>query len=207
MAPDAWLGSYLCLEEIHMSYITYPVPSAQTFKNCGSETERYRHLTAQYCTGAGVDIASQGVPVVPWAISFDLPKPEFLHYSNGAQPNGPIHLRGFADKLPFETDSLDFLYSSHFIEDVLDWLPILTEWTRCVKIGGYIVILLPDKELWNAAILAGQPPNNSHRHEGRPGELTEIFSKYFGHFGVLKDELTRVVPTDYTIIFVAHRVR
>ncbi len=181
--------------------------TSKEFHACNSETERYRHLTAKYCSGVGVDVASQGVTVVPHAISFDLPEAEFLHYSNGAAPKGPIHLRGHADKLPFESGSLDFLYSSHFLEDVTDWLPILTEWTRCVKIGGNLVILIPDKDLWLAAIMAGQPPNCEHRHEGTVGELSEIFATYFGHFEILKDELTNLVPGDYTIMFVARRLR
>lgn len=189
-----------------MSYVKYPKPTAEEFKNIHSETGRYRHLTAPYCTGCGVDIASQGATVVPWAISFDLPHKEFMKYSNGNPPKGPIHLRGFADKLPFDDKSLDFLYSSHFIEDVLDWLPLIKEWDRVVRVGGNIVILLPDKELWNKAIANGQPPNCEHRHEGRVGELTELFAKYFGHYKVIKDELTSVVPDDYTIIFVAKRV-
>ena len=187
-----------------MSYLKFkPVP----LDKCGSETEKYRHLTAPYCTGCGVDIASQGVPVVPWAVSFDLPEKEFLKYSGGNPPKGPIHLRGYADKLPFDDKSLDFVYSSHLLEDYLDWNPVLAEWTRCVKIGGVIVILVPDKKLWNEAIAAGQPPNNSHKHESYVGELTEVFSKFFGHFEVKEDRLTALTPTDYSILFVAKRIR
>lgn len=178
-----------------------------------SETAKYRSLTAVFCydefgnPGAGVDIASQGDAVVPWAMSFDLPEPEFSRYSSGNPPKGPIHLRGHATRLPFDSASLDFVYSSHLLEDFEDWLPVLNEWCRCVRIGGHIVILIPDKELWNAAIQRGQPPNCAHKHEGRVGELTEIFSGYFGHFEVLEDRLTALTSEDYTIMFVAKRVR
>jgi SAM-dependent methyltransferase len=190
-----------------MSYIKYRKLSEAEFKACSSETARYRHLTAPYCFGCGVDIASQGAAVVPWAISFDLPEDEFLFYSNGQAPKGPIHLRGHADHLPFESGSLDFVYSSHFLEDVFEWLPMLEEWTRCVRIGGRIIILVPDKELWGKAILAGQPPNCEHRHESRAGELTEIFTEYFGHFEINRDSLTNVHPGDYTVMFTATRLR
>lgn len=190
-----------------MAYLKLSKPTEKQFRSFSSESAKYAHLTSLYCSGCGVDIASQGAAVVPWAISYDLPEAEFLKYSNGQPPKGPIHLRGFADRLPFETASLDFVYSSHFLEDVFDWLPVLAEWTRCVRIDGNIIILVPDKELWNAALAKGQPPNCEHRHESRPGELTEVFSKYFGHFEVLKDELTAITPDDYTIIFVARRVR
>lgn len=190
-----------------MQPITYSKPTPEEFRVMGSETDKYRFLTAPFCAGAGVDIASQGVPVVPWAISFDLPEAEFLHYSNGMQPKGPIHLRGHADRLPFESGSLDFVYSSHLLEDFSDPVPYLAEWTRMVKIGGYIVILVPDKVLWNAAIARGQPPNCSHRHEYHTGELTLIFQRVFGHFEVIRDSLTALTPEDYTIMFVAKRTR
>ena len=83
---------------------------------------------------------------------------------------------------------------------------MIKEWCRCVRIGGHIIILIPEKDLWNEAIKRGQPPNNSHRHEGRVGELTEVFRRYFGHFEVLEDRLTALTPEDYTIMFVAKRV-
>lgn len=172
-----------------------------------SETARYRSLTTPYCQGAGVDIASQGDAVVPWAMSFDLPEKEFRKYSSGQPPKGPIHLRGHATKLPFDDASLDWVYSSHLLEDFLNWVPVLSEWCRCVRIGGHIIILIPEKDLWNQAIRNGQPPNNAHKHEGRVGELTEIFQRYFGHFEVLEDRLTAITPEDYTIMFVAKRVR
>lgn len=190
-----------------MSYKEYFKPTAKGFAACNSETERYRWASAPYCAGVGVDVASQGIPVVPWAISYDLPEPEFSHYSNGRPPKGPLQLRGFADRLPFESQSLDFVYSSHFLEDVFDWIPVLKEWDRVLKIGGYMIILVPDKDRWAAAIQKGQPPNCSHRHEAYVGELTTVFRNAFGHYDIIKDEFTNVTPDDYTIIFVAERVR
>lgn len=190
-----------------MSYLQYPTPTEAEFRAMQSETERYRSLTVKYLSGVGVDVASQGVAVVPWAISYDLPKKEFLRYSNGNPPKGPLQLRGFAEDLPFEDKSLDWLYSSHFLEDVFDWMPVLKEWDRVIKVGGHMVILVPDKELWNAAIANGQPPNCEHRHESYPGELTKVFQEFFGHYEILEDRLTNLVPGDYTILFAAKRVR
>jgi len=190
-----------------MSYKEYYKPTPKGFAACDSETERYRYFTAPFCEGVGVDIASQGAPVVPWAISYDLPEKEFIAYSNGRPPKGPIHLRGFADQLPFEDRSLDFVYSSHFLEDVFDWVPMLKEWDRVLSVGGHMIILVPDKDRWAVALQKGQSPNCSHRHESYPGELTEVFGKYFGHYKVIKDEFTDVTPDDYTVAFVAKRLR
>jgi SAM-dependent methyltransferase len=181
-------------------YLTYEPLTEEEFRACGSETGKFRHLTAPYCSGAGVDIASQGVPVVPWAIQFDLPEKEFLYYSSGRPPASPIPLRGHAEKLPFVDDSLDFVYSSHFIEDVYDWNPLLNEWLRVLRPGGHLIIMLPDKKLWNEAISKGQPPNCAHRHESFAGELTGWLAPKGVH--VLKDELTNSFHGDYNILFV-----
>lgn len=180
------------------------------YKLARSETAKYRFATIAYChrddgtPGCGVDIASQGDSVVPWAIAFDLPKPEFDFYCANQPAKGPIQLRGHADKLPFDDNSLDFVYSSHLLEDYLDWTPVLKEWVRVLKPGGNLIILVPDKKLWNEAIAKGQPPNCSHKHESYVGEL----STYAPGLGlkVIEDRLTAVVPEDYSILFVGRKL-
>ncbi len=184
--------------------MTFPLLEPEQYKNPSSETAKYRHLTAKYCftedgnPGCGVDVASQGDRVVPWAISFDLPVDEFNWYCSNHPAKGPIHLRGHADKLPFDSDALDFLYSSHLLEDYLEWEPIVAEWARVVRKGGYIIILIPDKELWGKALLNGQPPNCAHKHEGRVGEFTELAAKL--GLDLVEDRLTDQYPGDYSIL-------
>ena len=166
-----------------------------------SETAKYRHLTTKYCEGCGVDVASQGDPVVPWAMNFELPENEFNHYNSNHPPRGPIQLRGHAEKLPFCNGSLDFLYSSHLLEDYPNWTPILQEWVRVIKPGGKLIVLIPDRQLWVAACAAGQPPNDAHRHEGKVGELS-TYAQALG-LEVVEDKLTNCFVGDYTIMFVA----
>lgn len=187
-----------------MSYIDFQTPTQEQYKQFHSETEKYRHLCAPYCIGCGVDVASQGVPVVPWAMQFDLPEAEFLHYSSGRPPRSPIPLRGHAHKLPFTDGSLDWLYSSHLLEDFYDWNPILDEWIRVIKPGGKLIILVPDKDLWAEAIRKGQPPNCAHKREPKPGELTDWLEPK--GIRILKDELSNCYPGDYNIIVVGEKL-
>ena len=112
-------------------------------------------------------------------------------------------LEGHADSLPFVSNSLDFVYSSHLLEDFLTWMPILKEWVRTLKVGGYLVILVPDKELWAAALAKGQPPNCAHKHESEVGELTSYAPEL--NVEVLKDELTAQFDGDYSVLFVARK--
>lgn len=102
--------------------------------------------------------------------------------------------------MPFKNGTLDFVYSSHLLEDFFDWDPILTEWIRVLAPGGRLVILVPDKRLWADALARGQPPNCEHRHESYPGELTK-YAKRLG-LKVETDALTNCFPGDYTILFV-----
>ncbi len=168
-----------------------------------SETSKYQSLTQPFCVGCGLDVASGGYPVVPWAWQLDLPEDEYNYYNSNQPTRGPIQLRGKADALPVASGTLDFLYSSHLLEDFEDWRPLLREWLRVLKPGGHLVILIPDRELWLAACAKGQPPNDAHRHEGRVGELSEYI-----HLGmrVIKDQLTNCFEGDYSILFVAEKL-
>jgi SAM-dependent methyltransferase len=182
---------------------------SETYENCPSESSRYKELTRLFCyrddglPGCGVDIASQGDPVVPWAIQLDLPPQEFAYYNSNHIPRGPIQLTGWAQDLPFESNSLDFVFSSHLLEDFLIWSPILTEWVRVLKPGGNLIIVLPDKVLWNEAIARGQPPNCAHTHESFPGELSTYAEAL--NVDVIEDHLTNCYPGDYSILFVAKK--
>lgn len=168
-----------------------------------SETSKYRHLTTPYCQGCGIDVASQGDPVVPWAWSLDLPPDRFAYYNSNNPPRGPIQLRGDGHALPVDSGSLDFVYSSHLLEDYPDWNIPLAEWVRVLKPGGHLVILIPDRELWCAACAKGQPPNDFHRHEGHVGELSEHAVKH-GIVPII-DRLTEQFEGDYTILFIGRK--
>lgn len=163
-----------------------------------SETSSRRHLTVKYCQGLGLDLGSGGDPVVPSAIQVELLRPYTPDLGN---KQFPIQLRGDAANLYwFRNSVLDYVYSSHLLEDFEDWMPLLREWTRVLKIGGYLVIMIPDKVEWRKAVKNGQPPNLSHKHEGYPGELT-LCMKQIGNFDILEDRIT----DKYNILFVAKK--
>lgn len=163
-----------------------------------SELAKFKHLVEPYCKGCVLDVGSQGSSVIEHAWQLDLPPAEFKKYNGGNPPQGPIQLRGDARKLPVESGSLSALIASHVLEDFLKWTPILTEWVRVLKPGGYLIILVPDHERFRAAVAAGQPDNLSHVHEARVGELS-TYAPALG-LSVIED---RLVDDSYTILFVA----
>jgi SAM-dependent methyltransferase len=169
-----------------------------------SEVSKYLSLIEPYCRGCGIDVGSQGAPAFPWLWQLDLPEAEFEVYNGGAPLKGPVQLRGRGEHLPVESNSLDVVVSSHLLEDFEDWTPLLAEWIRVIKPGGFLVVLIPDKELWAQAMARGQMGNPAHRHEGRAGELTE-HTKHL-RVEIVRDSLTQMFPNDYSILFIAKKV-
>ena len=165
-----------------------------------SETDKFRHLTTKYCVGDGIDIGSAGEPVVPSAIQVELPTP----YSTLGDMSR-INLHGTGRNLNWFADRvLDYVYSSHLLEDFADWPIVVTEWCRPVKVGGYLIILVPEQERWEKAVAGGQPDNTNHQHVFALGELSD-FIRRLGGWSVVSEEMPD--PNDYGIVFIARRER
>ena len=167
-----------------------------------SETAKYRHLTVPYCIGNGIDVGSGGNPVISSAISIELAKDAWQNYGSRPLIEIPGCWRGTGIELPFKNRTLDYVYSSHLLEDFQDWTPVLLEWLRVLRPGGNLIILMPECALWQMAIARGQPDNCAHKHCGSVGELTLSTS---GFAEAVEDRLTDLWPGDYSILFVAHK--
>lgn len=112
-----------------------------------SETSKRRDILAQYCRGEGLDIGYGGDPILPTAICIDLPHP----YTQVGQH--PQHLATETGLLPwFVSNSLDYVYSSHLIEDFCydRQRLLIREWLRVIRPGGHLVILAPDQQIYLA---------------------------------------------------------
>lgn len=166
-----------------------------------SETAKHRTLVQPYCEGNGVDVGSSGDPVVPWAIQMDLPLHNYLQY-NPDRPSAYIHWRGDARNLPFKDGTLDWLHSSHVLEDFLDWRPVLQEWDRTLKVGGFLLIAVPDHERFRQAVARGQGDNLGHKHESHVGELTSYLASAYH---VFFDDFVNDNPGEYSVLFVGRK--
>ena len=126
-----------------------------------SETSKVRKNLAKYCVGDGIDIGYGGDPIVPHAICVDLPQ----RYAN--YQSYPQHLHGDARHLSwFESNSLDFVYSSHVLEDFKNTEAVLSEWLRVLRPGGTLILFLPDEQAYRKYCRQrGKPPNAHHTHE------------------------------------------
>lgn len=89
---------------------------------------------AKYCRGSGADIGA-GLWPLPGAVPMDIWR--------GAGADRP--LSSLADA------SLDYVFSSHCLEHVVEWEPELTRWISKLKSGGVLFLYLPHPEcgIWN----------------------------------------------------------
>ena len=166
-----------------------------------SETSKHRHLVLEYCKGNGVDLGSSGDPVVPWAIQVELPPDQYRIYNVTRPVNDTIEWRGSALELPFKDSTLNFVHSSHLLEDFKDWTPVLREWDRVLKPGGHMIIAVPDHGRFRAAVARGQGDNLSHKHESYVGELAQHLPAYAVKFhGFVNDN-----PNEYSILYVGRK--
>jgi len=100
----------------------------------------------KFCNGDGLDIGFGSDLITKDAKGYD-----FEH--GNAQ-----YLKGVKD------NSYDFVYSSHTIEHLPDPSEGIKNWYRVVKPGGYLIIYLPHRELYEKKIALPSRFNPDHRH-------------------------------------------
>lgn len=84
----------------------------------------------KYCQGRGLDIGFGGDPIIPDCQGFD-----FEH--GNAQ-----YIKKIKD------NSFDFVYSSHTLEHMSDPAIALKNWWRVLKPCGYLILYIPDRDLY-----------------------------------------------------------
>jgi len=83
-----------------------------------------------YCRGAGLDIGHGGDPLLPDVRGWDL------------EDGDAQYLR------PLAAEQFDFVYSSHTLEHMADPAVALSNWWRVLRPGGYLLLYVPDRELY-----------------------------------------------------------
>ena len=119
------------------------------------------------------------------------------------------------DNLPFSDESFDFVISSHVIEHFYDPIKAIQEWLRVIRRGGYVYMIIPDKErtfdkpkkrtTLNELIERHQNPNpnlkDDHGHHSIwiTEDLIEI-SRHFNWTIIAVQEVDDKVVNGFTIV-------
>lgn len=82
---------------------------------------------------------------------------------NGYYAN--IDIDAWADDIPVEDDSQDYVISSHMIEHAPDVIKVFGEWNRVVRDGGYVFMIWPKRDALEYD--AGRPLTTLEEHVER----------------------------------------
>ena len=141
----------------------HPYPE---FQSQGNASQFAIPFAKYFCKGNGYDIGCM--------------KPEWAF--PGAMPidvdfNDPYH----ADHLP--EAQVDYIFSSHCLEHVPDWVSTLIYWTEKIKSGGVLFLYLPhyDQRYW-------RPWNNRKHHHVFIPEFLGDFMKENGYTNVFHSQ-------------------
>ena len=111
-----------------------------SFQSKGNAAQFAIPYAKHVCIGTGVDI---GCNRLEWSYPGSLPvDPVINEY----------------DALNFPYENLDYIFSSHCLEHLYDWVDVLDYWTNKLKSGGVLFLYLPDysQEYWK--------PWNNRKH-------------------------------------------
>jgi SAM-dependent methyltransferase len=140
------------VESIEFNGETYPLLQTK-----GNASQFALPFAKHYCQGKGVDI---GFCKEEWKF------PDAIGADLEDKTNG-YHAR----KLP---KNLDYIYSSHCLEHLLDWVSAVEYWASCLKDGGIMFLYLPHptQEYW-------KPWNNrKHLHVLYPEDVKMCMEKF-----------------------------
>ncbi len=115
-------------------------------KETGKSTLRRFHdirFSTRYFVGDGIDIGAGDDPLSDYSEFFPLIK----SLRPWDMPDGDAqYMHGVKD------DTYDFVHSSHCLEHVRDPQVTLGNWIRICKPGGYLVLVVPDEDLYEQGV-------------------------------------------------------
>lgn len=117
------------------------------------ETDRCRDRLIKYCKGWGVDLGCGGVKIKSDAIGVD----------KNSVENVVDIVCNIASLSLFAKNRFDYVYSSHALEDLEKTESVLREWLKILKINGYLVLYLPDKDYYYN--IGDRRANPAHKHD------------------------------------------
>lgn len=107
--------------------------------------------------GSVVELGCGAKKTVPQALGVDrVPKGEKIPNLDGAYSVADV-TADVSKSLPFEDGAFDVVIARHILEHCLNSAATLREWNRILKVGGRLIIAVPDE-----AVTSGIPLNPEH---------------------------------------------
>jgi SAM-dependent methyltransferase len=124
---------------------------------CSKAVVRRLHapgFATHYFVGDGLDVGSGRDPLRRYARLFPLVR----SVTDFDLPDGDAQLLA-----QYPDDRFDFVHSSHCLEHLRDPVDGLRNWVRVVRPGGYVVVLVPDEDLYEQGVWPSTF-NPDHKH-------------------------------------------
>lgn len=167
----------------------------------GNESKKIVWEAAPYLRGKGVDLGSGNFKVLPHVISVDN-----CHHNAFGHDIRPDVMVDTCEKMPiFGSSSLDFVFSSHLLEHIVDYKSALNEWWRIIKQGGHLILYLPHKDLYPNVGQHGANPD--HKHDFLPNDIIMAMHDAQGMSWDLVECQTRSEDTEYSMFMVFKKIQ
>ena len=140
----------------------------------GYESRKCRYRVVKYLRGYGLDLGCGNEKISPYAIGIDI---------CGTAADLKLDLSNPKSLDLFSTESVDYIFSSHLLEDMFDTVNTLKAWWRLIRNDGYLILYLPHKDLYPN--IGQQGANPSHKYDFFPEEILSIIRE-FGVFDVIE---------------------
>ena len=137
----------------------------------------------EYTKGVGIEVGCGLNKIHTAAVGINI----VLTDSDYGYPFG-AQIKADGISLPwFSDNSLDYVFSSHCLEHFYEPERALNEWTRIIKVGGYLVLILPHKKYYPNI---GHPnANKDHKHDFLPEDIKKMIDKIGRYEIVMMDTL------------------
>jgi ADP-heptose:LPS heptosyltransferase/SAM-dependent methyltransferase len=142
----------------------------------GNEQDKIASFVVPYTRGLGLDIGcALGRKCWPHMIGVDR--------NSGSE----VDVVAEADSLGMFADGgLDFVFSSHTLEDLEDTEATLREWWRVIKPGGHLVLYLPHADFYPH--VGEEDANPAHKHDFDPGDIVRHMDR-IGPWRLVENEV------------------
>ena len=139
----------------------------------GNEAGKMLWELVRYTRGFGLDIGCGPYKAFPHFIGVDSRKDTQLF----GQKMDPDFTVPDATRLPMFSDgACDFIFSSHLLEHLDDYKSALKDWWRIVKVGGYLCLYVPHKDLYPHA--GTKLANPDHKRDFVEQDILDVMDEF-----------------------------
>jgi ADP-heptose:LPS heptosyltransferase/predicted SAM-dependent methyltransferase len=160
----------------------------------GYEADKVKWDIVQYTRGKGLDLGCGPKKTFPHFIGVDNGADEKMF---GIPVRADVRVASCEKLDLFADESMDFVFSSHLLEHIKDFKAALHEWWRVIKVGGYLCLYLPHKDLYPRVGTEGANPD--HKHDFSQHDIIDALDEWSWD---LVENQTRAEGAEYSFLLV-----